>query len=279
MIKSINQWSFPPAMSICQCLETAFAEGFEAFEPTIGTQGELSFQTPDKHILRIKEMAEEQGVGLSSLATGVYWNIPPTHDDRAVRGKALDCLKRQLEAAALLGVGAVLVVPGLVGAEFIPNAPVVRYDYAYERAQEFLAAAQPHAKATGVVIGIENVWNKFLLSPLEMRAFIDSFQSPFVQAYFDVGNVIAHGYPEHWVEILGGRIVRVHIKDFRRAVGTVDGFVDLLSGDVNFPAVMNALRNVGYDGFITAEMNGYKHYPDQAVRQTSAAMDRILGCE
>ena len=98
------------------------------------------------------------------------------------------------------------------------------------------------------------MWNKFLLSPLEMRAFIDSFGSQRVGAWFDCGNVLATGYPQHWIDILGKRIVRVHVKDYRRAVGTTDGFVDLLSGDVDWPAVTAALKRIGYQGWVSAEM-------------------------
>ncbi|HOE09649.1 MAG TPA: TIM barrel protein, partial [Treponemataceae bacterium] len=120
-------------------------------------------------------------------------------------------------------------------------------------------------------------WNKFLLSPLEMRDFIDKINSPFVGAYFDVGNVIYSGYPEHWIKILGNRIKKVHFKDYRRDVGNLFGFVDLLSGDVNYPAVVKELQNIGYDSFVTAEMTPYKYYKEQLIYTTSLAMDKILG--
>jgi L-ribulose-5-phosphate 3-epimerase len=120
----------------------------------------------------------------------------------------------------------------------------VPYDVAYERAGEFLEGALPLARENGVSICVENVWNKFLLSPLEMKAFVDRFDDPRLQVYFDVGNALATGYPEQWIGILGERIGRVHLKDYRRAVGTVDGFVDLLAGDVDWPAVVSALRDV-----------------------------------
>src|SRR5690606_16928419 len=104
----------------------------------------------------------------------------------------------------------------------------------------------------GVQVCVENVWNKFLLSPLEMRGFLDGLKSSSVGSYFDVGNVLATGYPEHWIQLLGSRIKRVHFKDYRRAVGTADGFCDLLSGDVNWPGVVSALCSIGYDGWVTA---------------------------
>ncbi len=275
MKKCINLWSFPGDFTLEQCLDTAVKAGFPAVEPNFSASGALSMESPDGEWLAARAMAQDKGLELSSLSAGVYWSAPPTHDDPAVRAQALNLVRRQLEAAALLGVGAVLVVPGAVGAEFAGVNPV-RYDVAYERAMEFVAKAEPHARACGVVLGVENVWNKFLLSPLEMRAFVGAANSPFVQAYFDVGNVVLFGYPEQWIDILGSRIARVHIKDFKRDVGTLAGFCDLLAGDVNWPVVMAALRAAGYDGYLTAEMGGYRHAADQIVYNTSAAMDRIL---
>ncbi len=274
MKKCINLWSFPGDFTLEQCLDTAVKAGFPAVEPNFSASGNLSMESPDSEWLAARAMAQDKGVELSSLSAGVYWSAPPTHDDPAVRARALDLVRRQLEAAALLGVGAILVVPGVV--QDASNGPQVRYDAAWDRAMEFVAKAEPHARACGVVLGVENVWNKFLLSPLEMRAFVDAANSPFVQAYFDVGNVLLFGYPEQWIDILGSRIARVHIKDFKRDVGTLAGFCDLLAGDVNWAAVMAALRAAGYDSYLTAEMGGYRHAADQIVYNTSAAMDRIL---
>jgi L-ribulose-5-phosphate 3-epimerase len=276
MKKSINLWSFPGSYTIEQCFGKALAAGFRAVEPNFAVEGELGFATPDKKVLEIKRKAEGLGIELASLSTGVYWEAPPTHGDPDVRRRASELIRRQLEVAALLGVGAILAVPGLVGAEFIPGSPVVQYDVAYARALEFVSAAAEHAKACGVVIGVENVWNKLLLSPMEMRDFVDACGSPFVKAYFDIGNVLLYGYPEHWIRVLGNRIVRVHVKDFKNSVGNINGFTDLLCGDVNFPEVVKALGEVGYDGFMTAEMSAYKYYSDQAVDSASAALDRIL---
>ena len=164
--------------------------------------------------------------------------------------------------------------------DFIPGAEVVPYADAYDRALDFVRRLAPVAEAAGVTICVENVWNKFLLSPLEMRAFIDAASSRAVAAYFDAGNALLTGYPEHWIAALGPRIRRVHFKDFRRAVGTVDGFCDLLSGDVDWPAVMRALRAIRYDGWVAAEMIPpvpfYKHCPEVLIHNTSRALDAIL---
>ncbi|RPJ45010.1 MAG: sugar phosphate isomerase/epimerase, partial [Chloroflexi bacterium] len=125
----------------------------------------------------------------------------------------------------------------------------------------------------GVTICIENVWNKFLLSPLEMKGFIDSFGSPCVGSYFDVGNVLLTGYPDQWIRILGPRIRRVHIKDFKKSVGTAAGFCDLLEGDVDFDAVKKALSGIQYSGYVTAEIIPYVPGGPQ---KTARAMKKIF---
>ena len=126
-------------------------------------------------------------------------------------------------------------------------------------------------------MGIENVWNKFLVDPFAMRAFIDQFDSEWVGAYFDVGNSMLTGYPEHWIRTLGKRIKRVHLKDFRRGVGTADGFVDLLAGAESGRGVWRPLREVGHGGPLTAEMiPAYRHCPEVLIENTSRAMDAIL---
>ena len=187
-------------------------------------------------------------------------------------------MRRQLEVASILGADTILIVPGCVNASFAPNFGIVDYDVAYELATESIKDLIPDAEKYGVVIGVENVWNKFLLSPLEMRSFIDSFDSPWVQSYFDVGNVMLTGYPEQWIKILGKRIKKVHFKEFRCNVGTLDGFVDLLAGDVNWAAVVDALNAVGYDGWVTGEMiPAYAQHSEQIIYNTSNSIDKIIG--
>jgi len=148
---------------------------------------------------------------------------------------------------------------------------------AYERSQEALKELAPYAEQKGVVIGIENIWNKFLLSPLEMRNFIDEIGSPWVQVFLDVGNMVLFGYPEQWIKILNKRIKKVHFKDFRRGAPTLAGFVDLLAGDVDYIKVIDAFIEAGYEGWANAEMcPTYSQYSDQMIYNTSGTMDRIL---
>ncbi|MBO9598878.1 MAG: sugar phosphate isomerase/epimerase [Cohnella sp.] len=278
MKKGINIWSFPGGMKLADAILLAKDAGFEGIEPALGLEGELGLDCTERELLEIRKTAEEADIELTSLASGLYWDYSPTSSDASVRAKARDIVKKQLESASILGVDTILVVPGAVGVDFIPGSEVVPYDRAYDYALEALSQLATVAEEHRVHIGIENVWNKFLLSPLEMRGFIDAIGSPFVGAYFDVGNVVYSGYPEHWIPILGKRIKKVHFKDYRRDAGGLHGFVDLLAGDVNYEAVVAALEGIGYDGYVIAEMiPGYKQHSKQIVYNTSGAMDAILG--
>ena len=277
MKKGINIWSFKNGMTVAKCIAMAKDAGFDGIELSLNEKGEVSLESTAKDILGIKKIAQDVGLEISSLASGLYWSYPATSSDPKIRQKSKDIVKKQIDTAALLGADGILVVPGAV-AGFAPDGEVVQYDVAYDRALEAFTELKNYAESKKVNIGLENVWNKFLLSPIEMRDFIDKIDSSYVGAYLDVGNVINTGYPEQWIRILGKRIKKVHFKDFRRNVGTLEGFVDLLAGDVNFPAVMEAFNEVGYDNYVTAEMiPNYAHYTNQIIYNTSKSMDKILG--
>ncbi|MEG0144436.1 MAG: sugar phosphate isomerase/epimerase family protein, partial [Clostridia bacterium] len=154
---------------------------------------------------------------------------------------------------------------------------IVRYDVAYDNAQKALFHLEPYARAAGVAMAVENVWNKLLLSPIEFRRFLDAIDSPFVGAYFDVGNIIYVGYPEQWIEILGSRIKRLHFCDCRFDQAGLGMFVDLLEGDVDFEKVMPAIRGIGYDDWITVEfLPNYKKFPYQSIINAKMSLDTIL---
>ena len=271
MKKAINAWSFTGITNDArEMIDLAVKAGFEGYEPAFNENGQLSLESSDKEIAEIKKYAEDKGMPLTSLSTGLYWDYPITSNDASIREKSSEIIKKQLNAAAVLGVDTILVVPGAV-------TPEVGYIEAYNRAFEGISALADTAKSYGVVIGIENVWNKMLVSPLEMAKFIDDIGSDYVKAYFDIGNVLLFSYPEHWIRALGKRIQKVHVKDFRTNCGNFDGFVDLLTGDVNFPAVVSALDEIGYDGYVIAEMSEYKTHKEQLIYNTSAALGAILG--
>ncbi len=255
---SASYWMFEGGLEaerpIADAMQEAKRLGFDAIELAVASKGVLTHEATQAHCEEIVATARKIGIEISSLASGENWTCSPTSNDFDVRQSSIEFNRKAVRIAKWLGTEVYLYVPGAVDVFFLPEAEVIAYDVCHQRANESLRQILPSAQEAGVVICLENVWNKFLLSPLEMRDFIDSFNSEAVGAYFDIGNVLLTGYPEQWIRILGHRIKRVHVKDFNRSVGTVEGFVDLLEGDVDFQAVKEALADIGYDGYITAEM-------------------------
>lgn len=281
MKKSISYWSFAGGLDgtkkLGECFSEARAAGFEAVELCCSEKGILSLKTTEKQCAAIRARAEKEGLEIASLASGIYWECNLGHKRVADRNKAEQATKKMLQIGQWLGVDALLFIPGAVDVFFNPAAEIVPYDVLFARIKQGIKRLARMAEECGVALCLENVWNKFLLSPLELRDFIDGFESEYVGSYFDVGNVLLTGYPQHWIRILGKRIKRVHFKDFKLAAGTADGFCDLLEGDVNWKEVMRALQAVGYDGYCTAEMiPPYGAAPEVRIRNTSAAMDAIL---
>lgn len=277
MKKGISIWSFAEP-SLETCFQLAKDAGYDGVEVALDETGEVSLTSTREDIERVKEWADRAGIQLYSVACGLYWQYNYTSADENKREKAKAITRKQLDIASWLGCDTILVVPGAVDVTFEPGSEIVEYDVAYERALEALKELAPYAEERKVAIGVENVWNQFLLSPLEMARFLDQVGSPYVGAYFDVGNVLRTGYPEHWIKILGDRIKKVHFKDYRKAAGDLHGFVDLLAGEVNYPAVMEAFGKIGYDEWVTAEMlPPYTYYPETILYNTSNAMDQILG--
>ncbi|MFN8219138.1 MAG: sugar phosphate isomerase/epimerase family protein [Fimbriimonadales bacterium] len=280
--KSLNYWSWPGGLEGTLCplefIRAAHDNGFPAVELCIGEGGKLNTDATEEYCRDIVAEANRLGVKIMSTASGLYWSRALGDAGATERARALDDLEKMLQISAWLGAKTHLTIPGAVEVFFMPDRPIYEYDQVYTDAIEGLRKALPTAERLEVRMGIENVWNKFLLSPVEMSAFIDQFESPWVGAYVDVANILPYGYPEQWLRILGQRVVGVHFKDFRKAVGTIEGFVDLLEGDVNWPEVMNALREIGYSGPVVGEMIPYyRHCPEVRVANTSRAMDAILG--
>lgn len=276
MKKSISYWSFVNK-SAEEAMKLAKAAGFEGIELTLDAAGPLNPNTTDAELKAIKATAEEIGIALPSVACSLYWAYSFTSDDPEERQKAHETAVTQIRFAKALGADTVLVVPGSVAVEFVPERPVVPYDVAYERALQAMKALAPVAEEYQIHVGVENVWNQLLLSPLEFRNFLDAVGSDYVGSYFDVGNVMFSGYPEHWIRILGSRIRKVHFKDYKRSPGGLNCFVDILSGDVNWKAVTAALADVGYDGWVTGEMTvPYAYAADQIIFNTANSMARIV---
>jgi hexulose-6-phosphate isomerase len=277
MILGASYWMFErgleASLPVVEAMKNAKELGFDSIELCVASQGVLTHETSKAECEDLVLSAKEIGIEISSVASGESWTSSPTSNDPAIREMMVDFTQKALQITSWLGADAYLLVPGAVDVFFLPDADVIPYDICYERAREFVSKLVPVAEKTGVSICIENVWNKFLLSPLEMRSFIDSFDSDKVGSYFDIGNVLLTGYPDQWIKILGNRVKRVHIKDFKN-IGTADGFVDLLDGDVDFEAVKKALAEISYDGYVTAEMIPYQ--PGRPEK-TVSAMKKVFG--
>jgi L-ribulose-5-phosphate 3-epimerase len=289
--KGINAWSFGAGRNLAECMQLAKAAGFEGIELVLSAQGELTPRTPADDVRAIRAQAETLGLQINSLATGLFWHYSLTSNRPEIREQARDLVRCLVDTAALLGADTVLTCPGAVGVDFQPSevvpdaepgaffvgSEIIDYDVCYERSQAAYRELAPYAESAGVVIGIENIWNKFLLSPLEMRNFLDEIGSPWVGAFLDVGNVLQWGFPDQWIKILGPRIRKIHFKDYRRGLPSLLGFVDLLAGDVDWIKVHDELKRIGYQGWVNAEMcPTYRQYTDQIIFNASAAMDRIL---
>lgn len=258
MKKGICYGCLPAELSMEERFRLAAAAGLHGIE--IG-----ALATRDEYVA-CKAIAEATGVAVPSIMLGTHWSHPLTAADPDVRRHTIDHTLAAIEHAPLVGADTLLLVPGQVNAE-------TTYEQAYARALESVKTLAPSAEKAGITIAIENVWNRFLLSPIEFKRFIEEVGSPAVRAYFDCGNILAYGFPQHWIRTLGPLLHRVHVKDFRYSDRS---FVYLLQGDVPWAEVMQALREVGYDSYITAEMPPYPQCPDQMVHDTSTALDRIF---
>jgi hexulose-6-phosphate isomerase len=236
---------------------------------TTAREGALDLNSSLQDLTRVSEMAAEAGIQIHSVATMMLFFYPLSSPISSTRARGIQIVLDMLKAASVLGADTILVVPGLVTTS-------TGYREALQRSRDVIRDLVPEASRLGIVMAIENVWNRFLLSPLEMADYIDSFESPYVGAYFDVGNVLAHGYPDDWLRILGPRVKGIHFKDFRRDIGNILGFTHLLHGDVDWDAVTGALGEIGYTGYITVEVPPLKNRPLKGLRDARSSLDLIL---
>jgi L-ribulose-5-phosphate 3-epimerase len=230
----------PSKLSTAERFKMARDVGFEVVQaPT---------EPEERKAEEIKKAAEAVNIRIDSVMNMDHWKYPLSSSDPAIVEKSLAGMRTSLHNAKLWGSDAVLLVPAVVN-------PQTSYRDAWTRSQKQIRTLIPLAEELKVVIAIEEVWNKFLLSPLEMARYIDELQSPWIRAWFDVGNVVLYGYPQDWIHTLGNRIVKVHVKDFKRKE---DGYawVNLGDGDVDWAAVRQAFADTGYAGSAVAELEG-----------------------
>ena len=274
----VNYWTIggfegkkPPEQAITEAKEMGYG-GIELcfdgakFGPGIG----------DGDCVKIKEAAAAAGMKIETLASGTYWAKSLGSPDDAERAEAVAYTKEYLKVAKLVGASVVLVIPGAVAVPWDDSRPVVPYQTVWDKATESIKELVPAAEEAGVAMGMENVWNWFLADPMAMKTFVDQFGSDKVGVYFDVGNCQINGYAEHWIEILGARIKAVHLKNFNRddCGGVLHGFGDdIMTGAVNWDAVKAALKTVGYQGALTAEMVPFSRLPDLVLPDMALAKD------
>ena len=299
MKKAINQWCFPAewtwekVFGLCEkagfaaielCID--YVPFFEAMrsEPQEGLIAEiarsvgsafvrsksLTFDSCEADYRRVAALGRDHGVAVSSLLTTAQFHFSLVAGDAQVRQTGIDLVRRLLDFALLVGAPNLLIVPGVVTSR-------IGYEDACHRLEDAIGILKEDAEQKKVGLGIENVWGKLLYSPLEMRDFIDRFASPFVGVHFDVGTIIQHGYPDQWIRILGRRLLNIHLKDYLESINNIRGFTHLFQGSVPWDRVMHGLRDVGYDGYLIAEVPPYPFCPEEGIWDISRKIDLLLG--
>lgn len=261
--KSLGLGMIKEELSLTDKFKLARELGFDGVELNSPVDFTLS------ELLKAKSAS---GIELPTVVNKDHWSSPLSDPDPAVRQKCIESVAKSLQEVKDLGGDTVLVVPGVVNEK-------VSYEQAYITAQHAIRELIPYAEKTGMQIALENVWNNFLLSPVEAKKFIDEINHPLVGWYFDIGNVLRYGWPEHWIRTLNSRIMKLHIKEFSRELmntkGLWEGFkVDLLKGDNNWPVVMKAVSEINHQGgWLTAEVSGGDR---NHLKQISTQMDEII---
>lgn len=284
MRKSINMWAFPypERMSLVQCLQVVKDAGFDAVELNYDLESDVSVKASEADLERIGRTARDIGIEISGLCSFLFWPYSLTSNDVERRTRGRELAEKMVYAAAALGTKNLLVVPGAVYIPWSPEPEPVANDVCWERATEAVQGVIPHAERTGVSLNIENIFaNAFLMSPAEINRFVDQFDGDAVGIHFDTGNIMQFQFPEHWVRQCGTRIRNVHLKEYSKQAGTqftLETFRPLLDGTTNWPAVLNAFSDVGYNGYLTFEyFVPFPHWPEALAYYTSDALDRMLG--
>lgn len=273
--KAINYWvlgGFEGEKTPFQAIEDASGFGLDGIELTFGDC--VKEDITQEECKKIKSYAKKKNIGLETMAAGFYWGCSLGSDDPEERSRAVEFTFKYIQVASWLGVKKILVVPGAVDVAWDESRPVTSYAGVWKNSIDSLKQVLGAAENSNVTICLENVWNKFLLSPMEFSFYLDQFNSDFIGVYFDVGNTMLNGYPEHWIEILKDNIKAVHFKNFKRddCGGTLHGFGEnLLEGDVDFPPVLKALEKINYSGPITAEMIPFSRLPDLVLPDMALA--------
>ena len=278
MIKGISYLSFENGLSNNESIESALSQtksnGFDALELSVSNEGVINTNTSKIGCETIRQQIDDSGVFVDSIATGMSWGISPTSDDEVVRKNSIRLHQEALKVASYLECKALLFVPGVVKSPI--SSEIVRYDRALDRLRDAINQLLPIAEDLDVDLCMENVWNGLFYSPIELRNFVDSFNSDKLGVYLDIGNLIGYQqYPPHWIELLNSRIKRVQIKDFQENFDWTGSFsfCDIGTGDVPWKETIEALKSINYQNTIIAEM---LPWDETILSRTSAAMDQLF---
>ena len=281
MKKALNAWTVDGATGFEEMFRQLKDSGFDGVELNVDEAGNsahsLTLETTDSQLDAIKNLSEKHGLPIVSISTSMLGGFRMGAPEEAERELAKQIIRAQLKYAKVLGATGILIVPGGVPQQ-------ESFIKAYDLSMKTLMELKPDIEAAKIYAGLENVWNGFFMSPFDMANFIDRADCPYVSAYYDVGNVIAFSWSEYWIEVLDKRISHIHVKDFKRGSSSFGGlnsggtFVDLLEGDVNWPAIVPALKKAGFDGYLTAEV--FKADENQSFteyyKEISEAIDKII---
>ena len=271
MKKALNAWSVPANVPFEELFPALKKAGFDAVELNLDAAGagapSLSPETTKAQLREIRAMSEEHGLPVHSVSSSLWGSA--ALGAKSAKYAARELLSIQLELAEGLGADGILIVPGGIG----DDCSIAE---AWANVREQLESCRELIENGGIKVGLENVWNNFFLSPMEMAGLIDEMHMKNLGAYFDVGNVVLLSYPEYWIDVLGSRIVKIHVKDFARAGWNAGHFVNLLEGSVRWEKVIPALKKAGYDGYLTAELSAMPKTPEYLYESTVRALDTIL---
>jgi len=278
LIKGISYLSFENGLSNTESIDSALTQtksnGFDALELSVSSEGVINTNTSKAECEIIRKKINDSGVFVDSIATGMSWGVSPTSDDESIRKQSISLHQDAIKVASHLECKALLFVPGVVKSPISPE--IVRYDRALDRLRDAINQWLPIAEDLNVDLCMENVWNGFFYSPIELRDFVDSFNSDRLGIYLDIGNLIGYQqYPPHWVELLNSRIKRVQIKDFQENFDWTGSFsfCDIGAGDVPWSETIEALNSIQYKSTIIAEM---LPWDETILSRTSVAMDQIF---
>jgi hexulose-6-phosphate isomerase len=233
----------------------------------------VEFSSPHKFDHReVLDAKQKTGLEIPGVVNSQHWKLPLSHPDPAIRKQCSDSVIESMNDCKMYGGTTVLLVAGVVNEK-------ISYADAYKRTQAEIKKLLPHAEKTGIKIAIENVWNNFLISPVEAARYVDEINHPLLGWYFDIGNILRYGWPEHWIETLDKRIMKLDVKEYSRKKQNDEGLwkgfdVELMEGDNNWPVIIQALEKIGYNGWASAEVPGGDR---QRLKVIIDRMNKIFG--